>query len=117
MGFASRDLSPHSDVQLQVIKHEQVGVLEAVAESAFYEVLMSEGQSMHRLMLKMQNSRKQYLKVCGVTPDARIWSLLVNSMPAKPVRGSNGVLLIPLLVGLNGKSNEGVQSTSVEMTY
>merc|ERR1712176_1488004 len=115
--FAYRYLSPHSDVQLQVIKHEQVEVLEAVAESAFYEVLMSEGQSMHKLMLNMQNSRKQYLEVRGVPGDARIWSLLVNSKPAKPVRGSDGVLLIPLLVGLSGKSNDGAQSTSVEMAY
>merc|ERR1712187_575427 len=117
MGFASRDLSPQSDVQLRVIKHEQVEVLEAVAESAFYEVLMSEGQSMHKLMLNMQNSRKQYLEVRGVPSDARIWSLLVNSKPAKPVRGSDGALLVPLLVGLRANSNEGAQSTSVEIAY
>lgn len=66
---------------------------------------MSEGQSMHRLMLNMQNSRKQYLKVSGIPPDARIWSLLVNSKPAKPVRGSDGGLLVPLLVGVSGNSN------------
>jgi hypothetical protein len=115
--FAYKYLSPQSSVQLQVIKHDQVGVLDAVAESAFYEVLMSEGQSMHRLMLSMQNSRKQYLRVTGIPPDARIWSLLVNSKPAKPVRGSDDALLVPLLVGLSGNSNEGVQSTSIEMAY
>jgi len=100
-----------------VVKHEQVEVLEAVAETAFYEVLMSDGQSMHRLMLNMQNTRKQYLEVRGIPADARLWSLIVNSKPAKPVRGADGNLLIPLLVGVNGNSNEGAQSTSVELAY
>lgn len=92
-------------------------MLEAVADTAFYEVLVSEGQSMHRLMLNMQNSRKQYLEVSGIPADARIWSLIVNSKPAKPVRGEDGNLLIPLLVGVSGNSNVGAQTTSVELVY
>jgi len=115
--FAYKYLSPHCNVQLRVVKHDQVDVLEAVAETAFYEVLMSDGQSMHRLMLNMQNSRKQYLEVRGIPADARLWSLIVNSKPAKPVRGEDGNLLIPLLVGVDGNSNDGAQSTSVELAY
>merc|ERR1711920_41562 len=65
----------------------------------------------------MQNSRKQYLEVAGMPADARLWSLIVNSKPAKPVRGADGSLLIPLLVGANGNSNEGAQATSVELAY
>lgn len=115
--FAYKYLSPQSNVQLSVIKHEQVDVLQAVAESAFYEVLMSEGQSMHRLMMHIENSRQQYLEVRGIPADARLWSLMVNSKPAKPVRGPDGSLLIPLLLGVGANSNEGAQSTSVEMAY
>lgn len=115
--FAYKYLSSQCKVQFSIVKHEQVDVLEAVAETAFYEVLMSDGQSMHRLMLNMQNSRKQYLEVRGIPADARLWSLIVNSKPAKPVRGADGNLLIPLLVGVNGNSNEGAQSTSVELSY
>lgn len=115
--FAYKYLSPHSKADLRVVKHGQIDVLEAVAESAIYEVLMSDGQSMHRLMLNMQNSRQQYLEVQGIPPDARLWSLLVNSKPAKPVQGKDGKLLIPLLVGLSGNSNEGAQSASIELTY
>lgn len=115
--FAYKYLSTQSRVQLCIVKHEQVDVLEAVAETALYEVLMSDGQSMHRLMLNMQNSRKQYLEVRGIPEDARLWSLIVNSRPAKPVRGAGGNLLIPLLVGAGANSNEGAQSTSVELAY
>jgi hypothetical protein len=115
--FAYKYLSPLSEAQLQVVKHEQVDVLEAVAESGFYQVLVSEGQSMHRLMLNMQNSRKQYLQVQGIPSDARLWSLMVNSKPAKPVRGSDGSLLIPLLVGMGGNNNEGAHFSSMEITY
>lgn len=115
--FAYKYITSQSRVRLCVIKHEQVGVLEAIAESALYEVLMSEGQSMRRIMLNMQNSRKQYLEVSGISAEARLWSLMVNSKPAKPVRGANGSLLVPLLVGVSGNSNDGAQSTSVEMAY
>jgi len=115
--FAYKYLTPQCKAELRVVKHEQVNVLEAVAETAFYEVLMSDGQSMHRLMLNMQNSRKQYLEVRGIPSDARLWSLLVNSKPAKPARGEDGSLLIPLLVGVSGNSNDAAQATSVELAY
>jgi len=115
--FAYKYLSSNSTVQLRVVKHDQVDVLEAVADTAFYQVLMSDGQSMHRLMLNMQNSRKQYLEVRGIPTDARLWTLIVNSKPAKPVRGEDGNLLIPLLVGVDGNTNQGAQSTSVELAY
>merc|ERR1712110_381516 len=111
--FAYTYLSPQAEVQLQVVKHKQVGVLEAIAEKALYEVLVSDSQSMHRLMLNMTNSNKQYLEVRGLPADARLWSLIVNSKPAKPVRGVEGSLLIPLLVGVGGKNNAGAESTSV----
>uniref|UniRef100_A0A7S0F9M7 Uncharacterized protein n=1 Tax=Pyrodinium bahamense TaxID=73915 RepID=A0A7S0F9M7_9DINO len=115
--FAYKYLSPQSRVALGIVKHEQVDVLEAVAESALYEVLVSDGQSMHRLMLNLQNSRKQYLQVHGIPLEARLWSLMVNSKPAKPVRAEDGSLLIPLLVGASGDSNDGAQAASVELAY
>merc|ERR1712217_357643 len=71
---------------------------------------------MHRLLLVMQNSNQQYLEVRGLPPDARLTSLMVNSLPAKPVRGKHGALLIPLLVGTSS-DGAGVQKTSVELTY
>lgn len=42
---------------------------------------------------------------------------MVNSVPAKPVRGTDGALLIPLLVGTASDGNQGVQKTSVEVAY
>merc|ERR1711988_166868 len=49
--------------------------------------------------------------------EAQIWSLMVNSVPAKPVRGKDGALLIPLLVGTGSDSNEGAKRTSVEIAF
>jgi hypothetical protein len=117
--FAYKYLSPQFNIRLSVVKHDQVGVLEAVVENAHYEALFVDNQSMHRLMLVMQNSNQQYLALRGLPADARIWSLMVNSVPAKPVRGSDGALLIPLLVGTasNGNLNQGAQKTSVEVAY
>jgi len=115
--FAYKYLSPQVLVVLSVVKHDQVGVLEAIVESAFYEVLVLDTQSMHHLLLVLQNSRRQYLEVRGVPTDAQSWSLMVNSSPAKPVRGKDGALLIPLLVATGSDNNEGAQRTSVEVAF
>jgi len=115
--FAYKYLSPQLYVALSVVKHDQVGVLEAIVESAFYQVLAVDTQSMHHLLLVLQNSRRQYLEVHGVPADAQIWSLMVNSVPAKPVCGKDRALLIPLLVGTGSDSNEGAQRTSVEIAF
>merc|ERR1712139_287209 len=72
---------------------------------------------MHHLLLELQNSCRQYLEVQGVPPDARIWTLMVNSVPAKPVRGKDGALLIPLLVGTCSDNNDRAQRTSVEVAF
>lgn len=115
--FAYKYLSPQTQAKFRIVQHDQVDVLDAVVETALYEVLMSESQSMHRLMLNMTNSRQQYLEIQGIPADARLWSLLVNSKPAKPVRGENGNLLIPLLIGARSNRDEGAQSASVELAY
>lgn len=114
--FAYKYLSPSFTVKLSVVKHEQVGVQEAIAESAFYQALVVDAQSMHRLLLVMQNSNQQYLELRGLPSDARLTSLTVNSIPAKPVKGKAGSLLIPLLVG-TANDGAGMQKTSVELTY
>ena len=57
--LAYKYLSAQSHVRLKVIKHEQLGVVEAVAESGFYQIVMAEGHSMHRIMLNLQNSRQR----------------------------------------------------------
>eukprot|EP00811_Abedinium_folium_P033402 NODE_6368_length_1678_cov_5.675048.p1 GENE.NODE_6368_length_1678_cov_5.675048~~NODE_6368_length_1678_cov_5.675048.p1 ORF type:complete len:522 (+),score=173.92 NODE_6368_length_1678_cov_5.675048:132-1568(+) len=115
--FAYKYLAPQLSVVLSVVKHEQAGVLEVMVESAYYQCLVVDTQSMHHLLLVLQNSRQQYLEVRGVPAEAQVWSLNVNSVPAKPVRGKDGSLLVPLLVGTSSDSNEGVQKTSVELAY
>jgi len=115
--FAYKHLSPDCLVRLSITKHDRVGVLEAVAESAFYQALVVDTQVMHHLLLVLQNSNQQYLALHGLPADARLWSLMVNSQQAQPVRGKVGALLVPLLVGTASDGNQGVQRTSVELTY
>jgi len=115
--FAYKALSSNCAVKLNIVKHQQVSVLEAVVETAYYQALAVDTQCMHRFMLTLQNSRQQYLELKGLPSDMRLWSLMVNSVPAKPVQGKDGSLLIPLLVGTGSDSNHGVQKTSVEVAY
>jgi len=115
--FAYKFLSPAVRIRLAVTKHALVEVMDAVVENALYETLVVDTQIMHRFMLVIQNSSKQYLEMRGMPTDARIWSVMVNSRPAKPVRGRDGAHLVPLLVGTANDGNSGVQRTSVEVCY
>lgn len=115
--FAYTHRSPDFAVRLSIAKHEQVGVQEAIAESVFYQALVVDTHTMHHLILVLQNSNQQYLELQGLPPDARLWSLMVNSQPAKPVKGKDNALLIPLLVGTASDSNQGMQKTSIEVTF
>jgi hypothetical protein len=124
--LAYKYLSPDHSVAISVLRRKERKVLEAVVDAALYQALVVDTQIMHRLTLTLQNTRTQYLALAGVPDDAVLWSLFVNSVPAKPV-ARHGELLIPLLVATTadgtGGGGGGVgggavgQPTSVELAY
>lgn len=117
--LAYRFLSPRHSVSLSILHHQEMQTLASVVDSALYQLLVTDTQRMHILTLALQNSQRQYMAVRDIPGDATLWSLRVNSMPTTPVRGKNGTLMVPLLVGTSGESNQGgmASKASVELAW
>jgi len=73
---------------------------------------------MHKLTLTLHSSALQYLSIGGLPPTAASFTVLVNSMPTKPVVGEKGGLSVPLLVGAASEGHAGgSRRSSVELSY
>jgi len=116
---AYKFLSTSHSVVLSVLHHEEVPTLESVVDSALYQVLVLDTQRMMSLTMVLQNSQQQYMAVRDIPASAKFWSLRVNSLSTQPVRGRDGTLMVPLLVGTGGDANEGgvTPKTSVELAW
>merc|ERR1711937_325727 len=115
MGIQTTTTLKHTTSTTNQHNNFQSLIMESIKQGANYVAETVQGAVSGAS--NMQNSRKQYLQLHGIPLNARLWSLMVNSKPAKPVRGKDGDLLIPLLVGIGGSSNEGAHTSSVEITY
>ena len=115
--LAYKYLSPQHTVKISQVRHHEEEVIEAVVEQAAFEKLVLDKQTMSTFTLTMQNTNTQYLKLSGIPRDALLWDLLVNSVPTKAVKGINGTLMVPLLVGRSGLNDGRAEATSVELSY
>jgi len=117
--LAYKYLSPRHAVILSLMHHEEIQTLSSVVDSALYQVLVVDAQKMQSLTLVLQNSQQQYMAVRDIPEAATVWSLRVNSLSTQPVRGRDGTLMVPLLVGKGGDSNDGgaASKTSVELAW
>eukprot|EP00339_Tiarina_fusa_P019731 CAMPEP_0117021478 /NCGR_PEP_ID=MMETSP0472-20121206/16193_1 /TAXON_ID=693140 ORGANISM="Tiarina fusus, Strain LIS" /NCGR_SAMPLE_ID=MMETSP0472 /ASSEMBLY_ACC=CAM_ASM_000603 /LENGTH=187 /DNA_ID=CAMNT_0004726957 /DNA_START=282 /DNA_END=841 /DNA_ORIENTATION=+ len=102
--------------------------LEAAIDRVHYKALVTSTHTVHSMILIMQSTKLQYLRVMGLPLTASKFTVLVNSEPVKPVHGGTNrddcgkdtqSVLIPLLVGLQTETaNEGgTLLTSVEVNY
>jgi len=116
--LAYKYLSPRHSIAISVIHHEELRTLEAVADTALHKMLIVDTQIMHNFLLVLQNTQRQYMEVRGIPNSATLWSLKVNSLDTKPVRGREGALMVPLLVGSQGSAEDGgVAKTSIELAW
>jgi len=116
--LAYKYLSPRNSVTISVIHHEELRTLEAVADTALHQVLIVDTQIMHTFHVVVQNMHRQYMEIQGIPAAATLWSLKVNSIDTKPVRGRQGSLMVPLLVGPQGHAEGGtVPKTSIELAW
>lgn len=77
---------------------------------------------MHSLLVMIKSYKLQYLELQGIPSDASMFTLIVNGVQTKPVKGgiTEDSLLIPLLVGLDNAdtANDGHGlKTSIELRY
>ena len=113
-----------SSVVVSVKDHVAMETLEAAIDRVHYKAVVTDTHTMHSLILTLQSTKLQYLEVLGLPTTASMFTLMVNSVPAKPVEGQgksndNNKILVPLLIGLDPEAaNEGnSMRTSVEVTY
>jgi len=114
--FGYKYLYPQYDLVLDVKKHQDVGVLIAVVDSAHYTATYAEeGSVMYKLLLMIKNTQKQYVRV-SAPKDAEIWSTLVKGAAVKPAIDDAGRVMVPLeKASRSGSDDQTVQS--VEFIY
>ncbi len=95
---------PYS-LTLDVIKHEDVEVITAVANLAWFETVVArDGRSITDLFLIMRNNNQQYLKL-KVPEGAEIWEAKVNAQTVDAARDKFDRVLVPIA----GASQSGVE--------
>mmetsp|Transcript_10712 Transcript_10712/g.16416 ORF Transcript_10712/g.16416 Transcript_10712/m.16416 type:complete len:766 (-) Transcript_10712:887-3184(-) len=116
-------LNPKNQVATLAVKeHMAMETLEATIDRLHYKVVVTETHAVHSMILVLQSTKLQYLDIYGLPPSASQFTVIVNSVPAKPVKGEQKggtSILVPLLIGLNSETaNQGASLlTSVEVTY
>jgi hypothetical protein len=83
----------HYDLSLGVQRHEELPVLEAVADrTEITSVLTEAGEMLTQASFMVKNNEKQFQKF-QLPPDAKLWGCYVNNQPAKPERDGDWVLV------------------------
>ncbi len=78
---------------LQVNRHEQLPVLDAVADrTQLTSVLTEQGEMLTQATFLVKNNERQYQRF-RLSPDAALWGVAVNGEPAKADRDGNWVLV------------------------
>jgi len=101
-------------ITLDIEKHEDLPVKVATADDAtFVAIVTAEGNYIVRGTYRVRNNLKQFLAL-KLPEDAELWSLFVSGHPAKPGKGEEGRVLIPM-----EKSRGGENATTfpVEIIY
>ena len=103
------------NMNLDIKKHEKIGVPVATINSASVVTLFTEdGKIVHRLVYQVRNSSKQFLEI--TLPDnADVWSVFVANQPVESSLNSDGKLLVPL--NRSRSVNNRLDTFPVEVIY
>jgi hypothetical protein len=94
LGF--KYLKDSYDIEIEVIRHQDVPVLIATVDVANYVTLNTkDGKRLTKALYNVRNNVKQFLRI-KLPADAELWSATVSSKPVKPAKDKQGFILIPL---------------------
>ncbi|KYQ88547.1 hypothetical protein DLAC_11273 [Tieghemostelium lacteum] len=95
-------------LSLRVKKNSDCAVLVSICEEAHFLTTVSySGKTLHTLILKIKNSKQQYVKI-NIPFKYDVWSTLMDGIPIKPsLEGS--YLLIPILKPGNSDQQNAIQ--------
>ncbi len=102
-------------IPLEIRQHEDVDMLVTIVDSlAATSVMTRDGRRMTQLVYSMRNNRAQFLRL-EMPENVEVWSTFVGGRAAKPARGEDGRLLIPL--ARSQASGGALASFAVEIVY
>jgi hypothetical protein len=102
-------------IPLEIRQHEDVDMLVTIVDSlAATTVMTRDGRRMTQLVYSMRNNRAQFLRL-EMPQDVEVWSTFVGGRAAKPARGEDGRLLIPL--ARSQAAGGALASFAVEIVY
>ena len=102
-------------IPLEIRQHEDVDMLVTIVDSlAATSVMTRDGRRMTQLVYSMRNNRAQFLRL-EMPDNVEVWSTFVGGRAAKPARGEDGRLLIPL--ARSQATGGALASFAVEVVY
>jgi hypothetical protein len=94
--LAFKYLKDSYDIEIEVIRHQDVPVLVATVDVANYITLNTkDGKRLTKALYNVRNNVKQFLRL-KLPNDAELWSATVSGKPVKPAKDKAGFILIPL---------------------
>ena len=117
LGF--RYVAEKFTIPLTVKKHEAVGVLVTIVDSALFTGMqLNDGRRMTKVIYSVRNNRNQFLRLQMPQADGvktEIWSVAVSGNPVAPAKDEKGSVLIPLIRSKSGARE--LASFPVEIVY
>ena len=102
-------------IPLTIKKHEAVGVLVTIVDSALYTAMqLNDGRRMTKVVYSVRNNRNQFLRL-AMPPGVDIWSVSVSGNMVSPAKDEKGAILIPLVRSKTG--GRELASFPVEIVY
>jgi len=112
--LAFRYVQPAFSAAVTIKKHEEVGVLVTVVDSALYTAMqLNDGRRITKALYTVRNNRNQFLRM-QMPAGQDLWSVAVDGKPASPARDEKGRVLIPLIRSAAGGQ---MRSFPVEIVY
>ncbi|HUT33726.1 MAG TPA: hypothetical protein VNE39_09615 [Planctomycetota bacterium] len=113
--LAFRYVGEQVSIPLMVKRHEEVGVLVTIVDSALFTAMqLNDGRRITKVVYTVRNNRNQFLRL-KLPKGADIWSVEVGGNTASPAKDEQGNVLIPLI--RSGGGAQEMASFPVDMVY
>ena len=113
LGF--RYLGSTFSIPLTIKKHEEVGVLVTIADSAAFTAMqLADGRRITQTTYSVRNNRNQFLRM-KMPAGSEIWSVSVGGNTVAPAKDEAGNVLVPLV--RSSRSAQELTAFPVEIVY
>jgi len=113
--LAFRYVEKDFTIPLTIRRHEEIGVLVTLADSAlFTSMQLADGRRITKVTYSLRNNRRQFLRL-KMPAGSEIWSVSVGGTTASPAKDEKGNVLVPLI--RSAAAARELASFPVEVVY